>query len=124
MKFKTDIYNEIEIPKNMLNRFRVWCSEEEKCSKECKKCELFQDRFEDFMIEYIEEKDGKLIPKEDAEFLVSYYTGMVPFGGGYPVERRITFEGEGEKYTVIAFGWTSELDEKRPLQIVAYAERK
>jgi len=128
MKFKTDIHGEIEIPEDMLKRFHTWCPENvtfvkiPECSKNCDACESFQDAFDEYALLELEEKEGKLISKEDAEFLVNYVTGIVPSGGGYPVEGYITFEDEGRKYTIIAFGWTSELNEKGPLHLVAYKE--
>lgn len=56
------------------------------------------------------------------EFFATWHTGIIPSGGGYPVYDGITFSDGGKKYTVIACGWTSDLDDKKPLHLFGYRE--
>ncbi len=114
MKLKTDLA-ELEVPKSIETSFREYCKKEGRDPENVP--------MGNFLTSELHSLTGKIMPREDAEFLSDYYTSTVPGGGGYPVEGRITFEDRGVKYTALAFGWTSKLDEKGPIHMVAYKEQ-
>ncbi|MCJ7455240.1 hypothetical protein MUP07_00675 [Candidatus Bathyarchaeota archaeon] len=119
MKLKTDLGGELEVPKRFEEAFRKWCDGEAPTSSDDLK-----SWFADFYYDNLADFDGKVVPKEEARFHVNFATCDIPGGGGYPVDREISFTDRGVRYTVIAFAWTSELDDKGPLSIVAYKEPK
>jgi hypothetical protein len=118
MKVKTDICGDLEIPKQVQKAYREWCKRHDVSEPSYE----VDSSFDDFYYDGLGDFNGKLLPKEEAEFLAAYTTCNTAKEGGYPVEARITFTDRGIKYTTIAFAWTSKLDDKGELSIVAYKE--
>jgi hypothetical protein len=116
LKVDTDM-GELEVPKSVQKKFLAYCK------KQGKKPEDVDFKL-DFMFDAIDEADGKLLPEEEAVFYATYMTQEIPAEGGYPVWGEITFRVGKDEYCVIACSWTSELDEKMPLQLFAFKVTK
>jgi hypothetical protein len=114
MKIQTDLAV-LDVPKSIETGFIEYCK------KEGMKVE--DVAIEDFLRDELDSLTGKIVPKEDAEFLATYYTSTLPSEGGHPVQGEINFEDRGIKYTAIAFGWTSELDDGGSVHMIAYKEK-
>ena len=115
MKVDTDM-GELEVPKSIEKSFLAFCK------KQGEKPENVD--FKDWMFDALDEADGKLLPEEEAIFYATYVTQEIPAEGGYPVWGEITLKVGKDKYCVVACSWTSELDEKRPLQLFAFKVTK
>jgi len=107
---------ELEVPKSIEKSFLAFCK------KQGEKPENVD--FKDWMFDALDEADGKLLPEEEAIFYATYVTQEIPAEGGYPVWGEITLKVGKDKYCVVACSWTSELDEKRPLQLFAFKVTK
>jgi hypothetical protein len=118
MKVKTDICEDLEIPKQVEKAYRKWCKRHDVSEPS----DEVDSSFNDFYHDELGDFNRKLLSKEEAEFVAAYTTCNTAREGGYPVEARITFTDRGIKYTTIAFAWASKLDNKGELSIVAYKE--
>jgi hypothetical protein len=116
LKVDTDL-GELEVPRSIEKRFLAFCE------KQGEKPENVEFKM-DFMLDALDEADGKLLPEEEAIFYATYVTQEIPAEGGYPVWGEITFKVGKHQYGVIACSWTSELDDKRPLQLFAFKVTK
>jgi len=107
----------LEVPESIEKDFLAWC-----------KTEGVKPDDADFELDYllvtIDEAEGKLIPEKEAVFFANYLTQNVPAEGGYPVFREITFRVGDSHFGVIACGWTSELEDKRPLHLFVFKRSK
>ena len=62
--------------------------------------------------------------KEIAEFLVKEAMNNIAWGGGYPKETWMSFKDNGYEYTICAFGWSSDLEDKNSsINIIGYKEK-
>ena len=69
-------------------------------------------------------EEGLMDNKEVAQFLIDWELGNVAFGGGYPKESCLVFEDNGYRYTICAYGWSSDLEEKhKNILMVGYKEK-
>ena len=69
----------------------------------------------DKVIEMLSEVEGNVVPYDEGRFLIDFTLSSIPAGGGYPKESSMAV-GDVE---VVAFGWTSELEEKHePIRIL------
>ncbi len=107
MKIKTDT-DELEVPKELEKYFKKDKNEEDE-SESC--WEIFK------------EFEGKITTKKIAYFVSSWYTTTIPGEGGYNIWNMLDFEIEGYEYGVIAFGWSSEMDDKGPIYMIGYKEK-
>jgi len=77
--------------------------------------------------EMFEPSEVRLVDKEIAEFLIAMTVNEVPSGGGYPKEEWMTFEDNGFRYTVCAYGWSgnSEAMDRGgcDISLIAYKEK-
>lgn len=120
-KIRTDLSGDLTLPASLAKRFPTEksCDEEGNTFPNCEKCPYLEECLTEFLRDELSNVNGKLIPKDEAEFLATWVTSDIPAEGGYPVRDAITFEDNG-KYRVIAFAWTSDLDNKESLSLVAY----
>jgi len=58
--------------------------------------------------EFLSSYEGKLVDKELAIFLRDCELDSMPRGCGPPISEELSFEDAGNKYTILAFGWSDE----------------
>lgn len=74
--------------------------------------------------ELFEPPEIGLIDKEIAEFLIEYKMENIAFGGGYQKESELIFEDNGYRYTICAYGWSSDLEDKNiDISMIGYKEK-
>jgi len=99
MKAETDIGDPVDVPESLVRKWKL------------KSKDFKNDANSDLIYKVIEmlgEVEGKVVPYVEGRFLIDYTLSTLPDGGGYPKESSLRV-GDVE---VVAFGWTSELDEK------------
>ena len=124
MKIKTDM-DELEVPQYFVELFKkakkealskkedldFWNQDENNCFYE-----WFMNEGFDF--------DGEIVDRKIAEFLVSKAMNNIAFGGGYPKESWLSFKDNGFEYTICAFGWSSDLEDKNlDINMIGYKEK-
>lgn len=122
LKFETGTGETLKVPSRLESRYHEWCKENGTTPNE----EDFEG-FNDFLDQEEANVSGKLMPKDEAEFFVTWIAGKeIPLDNkSSRVENRITFVDGSKKYTAIQCGWTSgedELDNDGSLSVFAYYE--
>ena len=107
MKIKTDT-DELEVPEELEKYFK----KDENKDDEQESC---SDIFTEF--------EGKMTTKKIAYFVSNWFTTMIPGEGGYNIWNVLDFEVEGYECGVIAFGWSSEMDDKGPIYMIGFKEK-
>lgn len=96
MKAETDM-DPIEVPASLVRKWKL-------APKDCgKNGDLVYK-----VIEMLNEVEGTVVAYDEGRFLIDYTLSSIPAGGGYPKESSMEVGG----VEVVAFGWTSELEEK------------
>ena len=96
MKVETNM-EPLEVPKSLV---RKWKLTEEDCKDKGSISQL--------VWEEIEKVEGKIISEDEGRFLIYYALSIIPSGGGYPKESSMMVND----IEIVAFGWSSELEEK------------
>jgi len=110
VKINTD-WGELEVPEVII---REW----EKCKKQYGEIEDF---ISEKVYEYLMPDGGKLLDRDLAIFLRDYVCGHTPPWGGRFDEKQFSFKDGGNKYTILAFGWSGE-NGKPDIHMVGYKE--
>src|SRR5215203_3052258 len=106
MKVQCEPWGQIEIPKSLEKRFNTYCKKHN--------IEPAKERGDWGFLEWVTEEEaprleGKIIPKEEAEFLAQYL-GNLGFDGGYPLYNEHEFSDGDKSYTVCIGSCTSGID--------------
>jgi len=116
MKIKTDIDNELTVPKIIEDTYET----------DRKKYLDTEEAYEDFNDWWFEEGlgifKGKIVSKEIAEFIIGMEINFIPHEGGWPITFCFEFEDNGYKYSIYAYGWANI--DKPKISMVGYKERK
>ena len=115
MKIDTD-WGELEVPEVIIHEW-------EKCKEQYKEIEEFisENVYEYLMTDGGKLADRKLLDKDLAMFLRDYVCGHTPRLGGRFDEKQFSFKDGGNKYTILAFGWSGE-NGKPDIHMVGYKE--
>jgi len=126
VKLKSDL-GEITIPLAIEEVYKIAKKEGLKGEdKEYWEQESFETCFNDWWTEEGCEKfpSEGFMEEEMAVFLFQYDMGTVAFGGGYPKEGWMFFEDNGYRYSICAYGWSSDLEDKNiDINLVGYKEK-
>lgn len=112
MKVDTGI-GALDVPPSVQKHFLAWCKTEGMKPEDI-------DFEKDYLWAAIGDADGKLLTEDEARFFAKYLAEDVPPEGGYPIWKELKFSVGNADYGVIACGWTSELEDKRPLHMFAF----
>ena len=127
MKIKVDIGDPIKIPDELLKAFEKDLGRAIQQRELDDDSDLFLD-FYSFCRDFVEEASSgcqaELVDEEIARFIANMETCFIPCDGGYPVEDYCDFKVGGKEYGVVAFGWTSDLDQKGCLTMIAYRNKR
>jgi len=127
MRIKTDICEKIDVPDELLKAFEKEMGIVVKDGKTLEDDDLFWD-FSEFCRNYVDiSPDGcqsELVDEDVAVFIARMTTCFVSDGGGYPVEGYHEFKIGGKEYGVVAFSWTSDLDDKSLIEMIAYRKKQ
>ncbi len=138
MKIDLDAVGEVVVPsviekvfrkakeeglRNKDKQEREWWEQFDNSPAGDEKC--FRDWWEEGALESFQPPDeGLMDNKEVAQFLIAWELGNVAIGGGYPKESCLMFEDNGYRYTICAYGWSSDLEEKHHgISMIGYKEK-
>ena len=86
--------------------------------------ECFKDWWLEDGWERFQPPEEGLMDKEVALFLIAREMETVAVGGGYPKESWLVFDANGYRYSICAYGWSSDLEEKHhSISLVGYKEK-
>ena len=74
--------------------------------------EVSDEELEEYIWELQSEYNGKIVPQEIAEFLISYHLNEISPQGGYPKYVELPFELEDRSFTVACYFWARDVCEK------------